>query len=263
MHEPDEDAAQVDEHLSQIETMWTVVRKAHGSEGTSVGAAQERLLHRYSLAVHRYLRGALRDPEAADEVFQEFALRFVRGDFKRADPERGKFRRFVKTALYHLVIDYQRRRRLRPLGDDVPEPAAEFESLADSDARFTADWRAELLRRTGETLAEHDRQSDQHLFTVLKLRADYPALRSAELAERLAALLGKPVNSGWVRKRLHQAREKFADSLLDEVANSLESKSVDDLEEEVIDLGLLDYCRFALARRRLRHGSSLDDGLTP
>ena len=46
---------------------------------------------------------------------------------------------------------------------------------------------------------------------------------------------------------------KFADLLLDEVANSLESKAVADLEEEVIELGLLDYCREALTLAALGH----------
>lgn len=240
----------IDEHLSQIETMWTVVRQAHVAGASQAPAAQERLLERYSLAAYRYLRGALRESEAADELFQEFALRVVRGDFRRADPERGKFRRFVKTALYHLVIDHQRRRRPQPLSEGVPEPAAEVESVAESDARFTADWRAELLRRSGESLAAHDRQTGQCLFTVLRLRADHPDLRSAQLAERLSVSLGQAINAAWVRKRLHLAREKFAELLVEEVACSLESSSVDELEEEVIELGLLDYCREAIKRRR-------------
>lgn len=239
-------ARELDEYLSQIETMWTVVRQAHAGTADEVGAAQARLLKRYGLAVSRYLR----DNEAADDLFQEFALRLLRGDFKRADPERGKFRRFVKTSLYHLVVDHQRRRHARPLLGDVSEPVDYAQSLAESEARFIADWRAELLRRAGQALAEHDRQTGQRLFAVLRLRTDHPQLRSAEMAERLAAELGQEVNAGWVRKRLHQARGKSADLLLDEVASSLETSSPDDLEEELIELGLLDYCREKLARRR-------------
>lgn len=241
---------ELDEHLSQIETMWTVVRQAHAGTADEAGAAQARLLKRYSLAISRYLRGALRDNEAADDLFQEFALRLVRGDFKRADPERGKFRRFIKTSLYHLVVDHQRRRHARPLLGEVHEPIDHAEPLAESEARFIADWRAELLRRAGQALAERDGQTGQHLFAVLRLRADQPELRSAELAERLTAELGQAVSAGWVRKRLHQAREKFADLLLDEVAHSLETSSSNELEEELIELGLLDYCRENLARRR-------------
>jgi hypothetical protein len=42
----------------------------------------------------------------------------------------------------------------------------------------------------------------------------------------------------------------FADLLLAEVVESLEDGSLDSAEEELIELGLLDYCKPALARRR-------------
>jgi DNA-directed RNA polymerase specialized sigma24 family protein len=73
-----------------------------------------------------YAVAVLRDPDAADEVFQEFALKFVRGDFGQATPDRGRFRSFLKTTLYHLIVDYQRRRqklaRQAPLATDQPSP---------------------------------------------------------------------------------------------------------------------------------------------
>ena len=45
---------------------------------------------------------------------------------------------------------------------------------------------------------------------------------------------------------LASVRDKFADLLLDEVVNSLDRPTPDHLEEELIDLGLLEYCRPAL-----------------
>ena len=49
---------------------------------------------------------------------------------------------------------------------------------------------------------------------------------------------------------LHRAREQFANLLLDEVEQSLDDPSHDDLEEELIELQLIEYCRDALADRR-------------
>src|SRR5262245_18940017 len=103
-----------DQRLSQSTTLWTVVRCAHHGPAGEVPEAQARLMERYGGAVHRYLRGALRDPDAADELFQDFCLRFLRGDFRNAVPEKGRFRSLLKTALYHLIVDYQRRQRKRP-----------------------------------------------------------------------------------------------------------------------------------------------------
>ena len=54
-------------------------------EGAAASARRE-LIQRYGGAAYRYLLGALKSPEAAEELLQDFSLRFIRGDFRRADP---------------------------------------------------------------------------------------------------------------------------------------------------------------------------------
>src|SRR5947199_4759448 len=124
---------QLNQRLSQISTVWADLYQAHGGEGGAVNPAFQRLLLRYSPAVYRYLLAAVRDPEAADELFQEFALRLVRGAFQRADPQRGRFRDFLKTALIHLVTDHLKgkRKTARRLPADLPDPAAQESPRAD------------------------------------------------------------------------------------------------------------------------------------
>ena len=74
---------------------------------------------------------ALKDADAADEVFQEFALRLVRGDFRRADPQRGRFRDFVKTALINMVINYRKKKgRGVPL-EKIAEPTNSQHTIAE------------------------------------------------------------------------------------------------------------------------------------
>ena len=97
-------------HLSRISTLWTLVAHAKDGPMGAVAAAQQALLQRYNRAVHRYFLGALGNREAADDLAQEFALRFLRGDCRGADPERGRFRDFLKGVLSHLVADFCRRR---------------------------------------------------------------------------------------------------------------------------------------------------------
>ena len=63
-----------DRHLSRIETLWSVVRQAHDDGSEVARTAQDELLERYGGAARRYLLAALREENAADEVFQEFAL---------------------------------------------------------------------------------------------------------------------------------------------------------------------------------------------
>ncbi|HEV3257439.1 MAG TPA: sigma factor [Gemmataceae bacterium] len=144
------DEATLNQHLSQIGTLWSKVLVAHSDNVKSATLAQALLLQRYSGAAYRYLLGAVRDPDVADDLAQEFALRFVRGDFRRADPDRGRFRDYLKTALIHLVTDYYRAQQAhpRPLSAAAPEPAALATDDPESETDFVASWRAELLERT-------------------------------------------------------------------------------------------------------------------
>jgi RNA polymerase sigma-70 factor (ECF subfamily) len=242
-----------DIHLSRIQTVWSMVRRAHGDH-TAVQHAQQSLLDRYGGAVRRYALAALRDEDAADEVFQEFALKFVRGDFGQVDPERGRFRAFVKTVVYRLIVDYQRRQKKRqlesPMHSQLAEPVVDTGHPPGDDTAFQLSWRDELLARCWQKLADDEQQTGKPYHTVLRYRVDHPDARSPELAAGLSTVLGKPMNAGAVRVLLHRARDAFAELLLDEVINSLAADSIDDAEEELIELDLLEYCRPALDRRR-------------
>ena len=101
-----------DARLSRIETLWSLVRRADGGPANDVNAARKQLIERYGGAVRRYLRQLLQNADAADEIFQEFALELVHGNLQGADPQRGRFRNFVKGTLFHLVADYRNQQRL-------------------------------------------------------------------------------------------------------------------------------------------------------
>jgi RNA polymerase sigma-70 factor (ECF subfamily) len=68
------------------------------------------------------------------------------------------------------------------------------------------------------------------------------------MAEQLRGPLGKAVTADWVRQTLHRARDRFAELLVDEVTQTLRSPTRAELEQELSDLHLLDYCKPALDR---------------
>ncbi len=232
----------LEQRLSRIATLWTLHAQAHAGDAAAQGRAV--LLQRYRTAAYRYLRAALRDADAADDLAQDFAVRFLRGDFGRADPHRGRFRDYLRTALSHLVTDFHRARQQgpRPLTHDAAGPMAPAD---DADESFNAAWREELLERTWRKLDAE--QPAYH--AALRLRIEEPEATSAQMAERLTKQLNKAISADWVRKALQRAHERFADLLLDEVAATLEGAPADALEDELRGLDLLRYCRGALAKR--------------
>jgi RNA polymerase sigma-70 factor (ECF subfamily) len=241
-----------DQRLSLISTLWSLIDRAHTGPAESAAPARQQLLERYGDAVYRYLRRVLPSSDAANEVFQEFALSLVHGDLRGADPQRGQFRHFVKGTLFHLIADYRKQQRQwpGPLPDDSGALAARPQD-EELDRSFVESWRDELLARAWAALADSDATTGQAFYAVLRFRADHPELHSPQLAEQLTAGLGRPFTATGVRQTLHRAREKFAELLLNEVIHSLDSPRAVQVEQELVELGLLDYCRPALQRRAL------------
>ena len=245
-HEP------FDPRLSRMETEWTLVIQSHSGSPEQVITAQKALLERYSGAIHRYLLGAVHDPDVASELVQEFALRYLRGDFHRADPSRGRFRDFIKRSIRNLMLNHlkSQKRRARPL-KAAPEPSIEaFET--GFDVEFAESWRKDLLDRAWKSLEALQKKTGQPYYTVLRCRVEHPDLRSPALAERLSKDLERPVTANGVRQALLRARDKFVKFLLDEVSAALENPTFDDIEQELIDLNLITYCRDYLRRPRTR-----------
>jgi len=235
--------------LNRITTPWSLVCRANHGPAEEANPARQQLLERYGDAVRRYLRKVLHDPDAAEEVFQEFALQLLHGDLRGANPQRGRFRNFVKGTLYHLIADYRKERRQwpGPLPDDSNELPADSEDV-ESDRLFEESWCDELLARAWAALAQIEATTGQPYYAVLRFRADHPEMRAPQLAEQLAAQLDRPFTAAGIRQILHRAREKFATLLVDEVVHSLENPTAEQLEEELVELGLLDCCRPALQR---------------
>jgi len=251
------DQASLHSRLSRITTIWGLLADAQGSRITAVRDARLGLIERYQGAVYRYLLGAVRDPDVADDLFQEFALRCLQGTFRRADPDRGRFRDYLKTTLYHLIVDHQRHQRRGPRHldtaiDPVAAPTPADWNADQSDRQFVASWKEELLARAWAVLSESEQKGGQPYYTVLRLRAECPEASSAELTAQLNAQFDRvrPYTETAVRKMLQRARAQFADALLDEVAHSLGDPGLEALEQELIDLDLLGYCRSALERRK-------------
>lgn len=231
------------DRLDELSTSWDLLRRAHGGPADARRLAQEMLLRRYTPAVFRYLRVAAGDDALAEDLFQQFALCFVKGGLAGADESRGRFRDYVRKTLSNLVTTHHRRARpTAELPHDLPAPADDFLTL----------WRDQIVGRAFEALLDHERRTGQPLHLVLRLKIDSPGARSDELARAASSRLGRELSPSWYRNRLHVARQCFGDLLVEEVARSLIDPDDDELAAELAELGLLESCRDALDRRWAR-----------
>ena len=236
--------------LARISTIWSNVVAAHQGGGLSSYEAQARFFERYHGAILRYLLACVRNEDAAADLFQEFALRFVRGDFKNLRPHEGSFRQYLKTALINLVRDHQTQQAKLHRG--VARKEALGESIDAAIPDFDISLRTELLAQTWQMLHETQRTGGPPFHSVLKGRVDHPEWSIDELSQAVAEELGHsdlPSNAAF-RKLLERARDAFANRLLDLVGQTLGSLDWAHVEETLIDLELRAYCQSALQARR-------------
>lgn len=237
-----------DPHISRISTIWTLVRQAHGAaDGQSRETAQERVLALYSGAIYRYLLKLLGDSQAADEVFQEFALGFVQGRFRHAAPEKGRFRDYVKTSVVRLVQRYRQQRRRDDRHVELAQDVVSAEAPPDDslDAAFRDSCREELLAKTWERLRSEQEEAGHAYYTVLDYRARHPDATSEQAALELSANsdVRGSISPAALRKTLQRARTRFGELLIDEVRRLLMSEREEDVEQELADLQLLAWCQ--------------------
>lgn len=232
----------LNDSLQQLSTNWAELESAHGN-GPQAREAQSAVLRRYGRSVVHFLAAATGDQHIADDLAQEFALKFVRGDFRRLHPSRGRFRDFVKTVLAHLVADHFRARQTSPraLPPDIDGMLPDGHSIPNEEQEFSHFWRSALLDRAWKELRDIQCRGFAPLYDALKIRAENPDWSAESATQRLSERIGRPVSAVLYRQLVHRARRKFAELLRLEVAYSLGTQQQDAVDRELADLELLAY----------------------
>jgi RNA polymerase sigma-70 factor (ECF subfamily) len=134
-----------------VSTQWSLVLAAPENP-----ALLESLLNIYLGPIYAYIRRAEPEGDRAADLTQEFVSQIIlqRGLLERADPSRGRFRTFLKSALANFLVDQHRRATTRARRPGTPvlnglrldqiEPLAED----DPDAAFDRQWATTLLATT-------------------------------------------------------------------------------------------------------------------
>ncbi len=270
MPKPSPKIVEIETHFSDMQAAATPDSSERARE------AQKRIYLRYEGAIRRYLRSALPDATSAEEVFSDFADRLVNCRFAGFVPEKGRFRDYLKTILFRMVLDFNEKRGKSPSSildpNGVADPSLE---LRENDSRYLTIWRESLMQRAFSEVMKWECATIRPYATIYwaSMPSDARAmlsggvtpillgrflgenvgtqrLSSAEIAAALARSMGAPVKEVWVNGLRKLARDAYEDSLLREVWDSIEAATFNRVEEELIDLGLHRPLKRAVERRR-------------
>lgn len=230
-------------------TRWSVVLAAGAQPSAAAGSAAREALavlcQTYWYPLYAYVRRSGQHPEEARDLTQSFFVHLLeKHALGAADPQRGRFRSFLLTALKNYLANEWNRQRAEKRGGGraVLPLSADF----DSAERLYGREPAETL--TPERLFER-RWALTLLDAVLAdLQAQYVAGGRAKLFDHLkpyltgdshvqpqaqtAAELG--ISEGAVQVAVHRLRQRYRQLLRAHIEQTVESPA--QVEEEIRDL---------------------------
>lgn len=207
-----------------------------------------RFVARYAPAIRNYLLAIIRDDHEAEDAAQEFLMKMGERGFADLKMKPGsRFRDYLITAVRnsaysHLKKLERRQRKEETYHDEGEIVAADDVGGGEADAQWIAEWRACALNRALGGLARKERgMPGSVVHRVLKLRMEHPEAKDAELAEVLSKQVGRTISPEAYRKQLSRSRRALAELLVLEVAETLSAVTPEEVEEELIAVGLMEF----------------------
>jgi RNA polymerase sigma factor (sigma-70 family) len=239
---PDRQESQLASRLDGIQTRWSLVRIAHdGSSSPIAENARQKLVLRYAKSIRRYIGGIVKSSDDADELAQDAMMRLMKGDFAGADPNRGRFRDFLKTAVRNMIRNHWTKSSRRKTTDIDLDLVAKSDS---DDSAWDTEWQTTVLDLAWSRLKDYERENPgQRAYSLLKLRAEHPQASSEELAVLYGKKCKADIRADACRQMLRRARFRFAEALVIEIGIGLADPSPERVAEELADLELLEHVR--------------------
>ncbi|MCA1702125.1 MAG: sigma-70 family RNA polymerase sigma factor, partial [Actinobacteria bacterium] len=110
-------------------THWSMVLSAGQRSSPASAAALADLCQRYWYPLYVYVRRTIRDVHEARDLTQAFFARLLeKNTLALADPQRGRFRSFLLTALKHFLINEWEKAKAQKRGGGRALLALDFDS---------------------------------------------------------------------------------------------------------------------------------------
>jgi RNA polymerase sigma-70 factor (ECF subfamily) len=223
-------------------TMWSQVLLA-GSSGANAQSALEALCSTYWRPVFAYIRSRGHSIEDSKDLTQQFFVYVLEKDlFARADPQRGRFRHFLKASVRNFLANEwdkaQTQKRgggLKSIRIDEFRDASNLDFLSDQqpspEDAFERIWALTLLENVLAVLREEWEQRDRGLlFDALKVR-----LTGEELPRSYGELSREfGMSDGAIKAAAHRLRVRYRELLKEQILETVATES--DLEQELRDL---------------------------
>jgi RNA polymerase sigma-70 factor (ECF subfamily) len=222
-------------------TQWSLVLTAADSRDPDSRRALAALCEAYWYPVYVLVRHARRDSETARDLTQGFFVELLDKDLlKVADPDRGRFRCFLRTAVRHYLSHDRRDTAALKRGGGRPVLSLDFREAESRwrhepvetttpDVLFEKRWAHMLLTRALTRLSAEMASTPERTARFRRLRSFLTDHRPRGSYGEAAAALG--MSKAAVKKAVQRLRLRFGDLLRAEVSQTVQEPQ--DTEDEV------------------------------
>ncbi len=220
-------------------TRWTLILASRNSSAERRSALEE-LLATYWKPLYVYARHCgFSDTDAQDAV-QGLCTRLLEREFLRdLDPERGRLRSYLRTAMRNYLHNEHERAHAAKRGggalvfsiDEDTDKSILTTSGSTPEAAYDRAWALTAFRKALDRLEAEYRSSRQKTPFEVVARFFDPAQEPPSISETATSL---SISGGQLRVALHRARARFRTLLLEEAADTVETST--SAEDEVGEL---------------------------
>lgn len=234
-------------HLSQILTEKDVLialSAGRVEKGSLEARALERFFKKYQSASFRFLVKLLGDRQTAEDVLQDFAVKFLSGKLSGFDAQKGQFRDFLKQVLRNEVRQYWRRTKRENARRQALDSSVDQQDHAES--AFDDELRNQLLEYSMRKVRE---QYDTHgiiLDYIAEQESSGQRVSSEALALHLSNAEERNCSLANARTLKRRAKATLARQIRLSAAELLEIDAQEAIDQLLSEVGLLSYCQKTL-----------------
>lgn len=212
-----------------LTTHWSVVLSARDLNPALAEAAREELCKIYWTPIHSYVRWRGYNPEDAKDLTQAFFAKVLEKDlWARANPEKGRMRCFLLTALKQFLLDERDRANAAKRGGGAPVVSIDdsgvreqFPAQGNHDAAersFDLKWAMAVLDSARARLRQEYLGSDK-----AALFEEVDVLGESEAKQLTYADIGARVGLGesGVKSAVSRMRVRYGEIVREEVAKTV------------------------------------------
>lgn len=223
-----------------VTTHWSVVLAAKDQHSQQGAEALELLCLTYWYPLYAFVRSSGYSPHDAQDLTQEFFARLLEKDYLRVvEPEKGRFRTFLKMALKRFLAKEWARLRAEKRGGhhvhlsiDTAEGEARFQQELTGpltpERIYDRQWALTLLRQSLERL-EREYANAGKASELQRLKPYLATQRGAIPYAGIATAL--QTTEGAARVAVHRLRRRFRETFREVVAETISTP--EELDTEV------------------------------